>query len=59
MEPTTIALLITSITTLLLNIYQSVKSRHFESTCCGCMECAYVSEHHDNNNKNSPRKLSV
>lgn len=59
MEPTTIALLITTISTLLLNIYQSVKSRHFESSCCGgCMECAYVSEH-QSNDKNSPRKLSV
>ena len=41
-----IASLIGIVLTFLLNLYQSVKSRHFESDC-GICSCFYNSEHHD------------
>lgn len=54
MDPTSLALLITTIVTagltFLLNIYQSVKSRHFESTC-GIFSCFYASEHQEEEEK--------
>lgn len=50
MDPTIITLLITSAMTLLLNIFQSIKSRHFASTCCGS-SCMYDEERENLNNK--------
>jgi hypothetical protein len=50
MEPTTIALLVTSVSTLLLNIFQSVRSRHFEAKS-GCCEVTYDSKHGPNDEK--------
>ena len=51
MDPITLIISITSLVgivlTFLLNIYQSVKSRHFESDC-GICSCLYSSEHQDN-----------
>lgn len=42
-----IAPIIGIILTFLLNLYQSVKSRHFESDC-GICSCFYSSEHQEN-----------
>lgn len=51
MDPASLILSITSliaiVLTFLLNLYQSVKSRHFESDC-GICSCFYNSEHQDN-----------
>ena len=48
MEPVTIVLLITTLVTagltFILNIFQSIKSQHFESDC-GLCSCFYSSEH--------------
>ena len=41
MDPFVISLLITSITTLLFNVFQSFMSRHFESQCCDCFSVKY------------------
>ena len=50
MDGAIIGLIVTSVATLVLNIYQSVKSRHFESQCCGeCMTVKYESEHSNTN----------
>jgi hypothetical protein len=47
-EPITIATIVGVIATFLLNLYQSVKSRHFTSSCCGdCCTIAYDSEHQE------------
>lgn len=51
-EPTTVALIITTSLTFLLNVYQSVKSRHFEADCSDCCHVKYESEHQDNNPDN-------
>ena len=49
-DPISLATIIGVIATFLLNIYQSVKSRHFHSECMGC-KVDYTSEHHDNDKK--------
>ena len=33
-----IAILVTALGTLLLNVFQSIKSNHFRITCFGCCE---------------------
>lgn len=47
MEVGTIVIIVTTVLTFLLNIHQSVKSRHFECNS-GCSSCMYESEHKDN-----------
>ena len=56
-----ICLIVTSVATLVLNIYQSVKARHFESQCCGeCMAVKYESEHTNTNiDKKIPTKNNI
>lgn len=58
MEPVTIMLIVNLVgvgLTFLLNLYQSVKSRHFQSDC-GLFSCFYSSEHQDNNEKKTEDK---
>ena len=58
MDPLTIGLLVSTLVTatfgFLLNIYQSVKERHFHSECFGC-ELDYDSEHQDNEKKDEKK----
>lgn len=57
MDPANIVIIITTASTLLLNLYQSVRSRHFESHCCPdqpCgFDCVYESEHVDKDSSSS------
>ncbi len=47
-EVVIISTLITAICTLILNIHQSVKQRHFTSSCCdGCIKVESNSMHQD------------
>ena len=40
--------------TFLLNVYQSVKSRHFELECSKCVKIGYDSQHQDHNSQAKP-----
>ena len=44
MEPATIAILITSLVTLAVNVFQSVKMSHFKSSCFQCCELTHDME---------------
>ncbi len=47
-EVVVISTLITSIATMIINIHQSVKQRHFTSECCsGSCKIESDSTHHD------------
>ena len=52
-EPISIMLIVSIVgtgLTFLLNVYQSIRSRHFSSSCMGC-DVEYDSEHQDNKKK--------
>lgn len=58
MEPVTIMLIVSLVgtgLTFLLNIFQSIKSQHFQSNC-GLFSCFYGSEHHEKDEKESEDK---
>lgn len=41
MDPASLVILIASIGTLILNVFQSIKSGHFKSSCLGCCELTH------------------
>lgn len=55
MDAGTLTILVTSICSLLMNIYQTFKMTHFQSNCGKC--CSLEADYKDTNSSTSATKL--
>lgn len=57
MDGSTIAIIVTSVLTLVLNVYQSIKMNHFQSTCG--KDCCSMTHDMENQAGNADRPRSA